>query len=127
MSAPGDDCYRGGVKPDFVLPDGRWIDFKLRVSFREKQDVPWRPSALYSSLRKYIDHRANQPASLIIVYRHLHGSLGDVDFPIRRGAKLLIRDKAEFQRRIILVDVQKLLPRLYKAQLEDLAKEIMRL
>lgn len=127
VSAPGEDSYHGGVKPDFVLPDGRWIDFKLRVSFREKQDVPWRPSALYSSLRKYVDHPANRHASLIIVYRHLHGTLEDVEFPIKRGAKILIQDASEFSRRIILVDVVKLLPRLHKAQLEGLAQEIMRL
>jgi hypothetical protein len=127
VSTPGADGYHRGVKPDFVLPDGRWIDFKLRVSFREKQDVPWRPSALYSSLRKYIDHPANRHASLIIVYRHLHGTPEDVEFPIKRGAKILIRDAAEFRQRIILVDVMKLLPRLRKAQLDGIAQEIMRL
>ena len=111
-SGAGADAYRGGVKPDFVLPDGRWIDFKLRVSFREKNDVPWRPSALYSSLRKYIDHPANPNQSLIIVYRHLHGSISDVVFPIRRGEKVLLATPGEFERRLAFVDVRRLLPRL---------------
>lgn len=88
------------------MPDGRWVDFKLRVSFREKQDVPWRPSALYSSLRKYIDHEANALRTLTIVYGRLYGTINDVLFPISRGRKVLIRDAAEFHDRIKLVSIR---------------------
>lgn len=120
-------CYRGGVKPDFVLPDGRWLDFKYRVSFREKHDVPWRPSALYSSLRKYIDHEANEHRSLIIVYRHLHGSMDDMQWPITRGQTVLLRDAEEFQRRVQLVDIQRVLKRIEGTHVAWLADAIRRL
>lgn len=120
-------CYHGGVKPDFVLPDGRWLDFKYRVSFREKHDVPWRPSALYSSLRKYIDHEANEHGSLIIVYRHLHGSIQDIQWPITRGRTVLLHDAEEFQRRIQLVDIERVLKRIEGTQASWLATAIRKL
>ncbi len=111
-ASPGASCYRGGVKPDFVMPDGRWIDFKLRVSYREKQDVAWRPSALYSSLRKYLDHERNQHHTLTIIYKTLHGSLRDVVLPITRGSKVLVNDVAEFEQRVRFVPVSRLYPKL---------------
>jgi hypothetical protein len=104
--------YQRVAKPDFVLPDGRWLDFKLHVSYREKSDVPWRPSALYSSLRKYLDHSANVRGTLGIVYRHLHGSLSDVSFPITRGEQVLVKDAADFEKRVVLVDVEKFFKRI---------------
>ena len=110
--APPGSGYRGAVMPDFVLPDGRWIDFKLHVSYREKHDVPWRPSALYASLRKYLDHPANPGGSLIVVYRHLHGDLDEVVFPIRRGPTVLVADAEEFSRRVVLVDAVRAIARL---------------
>jgi hypothetical protein len=65
-----DDCYQKAVKPDFILPDNTWIDFKLHVSYRESHHVAWRPSALYSSLRKYLDHSANKANHLTIERSH---------------------------------------------------------
>lgn len=100
---PGDDCYLKAVKPDYVIPKRAWIDFKYRVSYEEKYDAPWRPSALYASLRKYIDHIDNPDKRLIILYGKLYGSIGQVKFPIMRGHKILIKNAAEFQARIKLV------------------------
>jgi hypothetical protein len=107
--------YQRIAKPDFVLPDGRWIDFKLYVSYRETSDVPWRPSALYASLRKYLDHSANSHGTLGIVYRHLRGSLSDVRFPVTRGVQMLVADEAEFRRRVVLVDVARLFERIQQS------------
>ena len=112
VAPPGSAGWGRAVKPDFVLPDGRWIDFKLHVSYRESHDVAWRPSALYASVRKYVDHPANQHQTLSIVYRHIHGSLDDVHFPILRGRAVLLADSTDFQRRITLVPVERLLPRI---------------
>lgn len=88
------------------MPDGCWVDFKFKVSLREKQDVPWRPSALYASLRKYIDHEANPQRTLTIVYGRMYGTIEDVKFPIDRGGKILIRDAAEFQTRVRFVSIE---------------------
>ncbi len=123
----GSGAYARGVEPDFVLPDGRWIDFKLGVSYRESHDVAWRPSALYSSLRKYIDHPANRHGTLNIVYCHLYGTLRDVRFPISRGRKALVRDAAEFRRRVILVPIEKLFARIQVSSARWVVDEIKRL
>jgi len=109
------DCYKKGVKPDFVLPDGRWIDFKMCASYRDKNSVPWKPSALYSSLRKYIDHPYNPTNSLIIVYLYLYGSMSDIEFPITRGSKVLIRDEKEFTNKITFVNVRDIYIRIENA------------
>lgn len=110
FATPGADCYRRSVMPDFVMPDGRWVDFKLHVSYREKHDGPlWKPSALYASLRKYIDHTANRHGVLVVVYGHLHGSLADVVFPVTRGRKVLLRDADDFAHRVKLVNVRQAL------------------
>lgn len=61
-----DDCYSKPVKPDFILPDNTWIDFKLRLSYRESHNCAWQPSALYSSLRKYVDHVSNKKRNLLL-------------------------------------------------------------
>lgn len=107
-----DDCYKKAVKPDYVIDGKKWVDFKLKVSYREKSDVPWRPSALYASLRKYLDHVANPVNSLIIVYGKLYGTVDDVIFPIKRGGKVLIRDKNEFERKVKFVPAAKVLEKL---------------
>lgn len=42
VARPGAAGYRRGVKPDFILgstSDGRWVDVKLHVSYREKRGV----------------------------------------------------------------------------------------
>ena len=98
--------------PDFVLPDGRWVEFKLHIGFREHRTVAWRPQTLLASLRKYIDHPANPNRSLIIVYRHIHGAESDLAFPLHRGSKVLLHDVREFRNRIRLVDVMRLRDRL---------------
>lgn len=107
-----DDCYQKIVKPDYVIDGTKWIDFKLKVSYREKSDVPWRPSALYASLRKYVDHVCNPTNSLIIVYGKLYGTVDDVVFPIKRGEKVLIRDREEFIEKVKLVSAQRVLEKL---------------
>ena len=121
---PNARCYRKGVKPDFVMPDGRWVDFKFRVSYRESDGPAWKPSALYSSLRKYIDHIDNEPKTLTIVYKHMHGATADVEFPITRGTTILIPDAREFAERIQFVDVRRIYPSLRKAGLDSLAASI---
>ena len=108
----GINGYRRGVSPDFVLPDGRWIDFKLTFSFREIPNVPWKPSALYSSLRKYIDHSANPDKKLIIVYGKIFGTTKDIKFPICRGKTVLLPNEDEFNNRIILISAIKAIERL---------------
>ncbi|MBI5545829.1 MAG: hypothetical protein HY901_18220 [Deltaproteobacteria bacterium] len=123
----GRGFYEKGVQPDFVMPDGRWVDFKLHVSYREKTDVAWKPSALYTSLRKYIDHPDNKPGGLVIVYRHRHGAIADVVFPITRGRKALVRDAADFGRLINLVDVRVVYPKMKAAGLERMIEAIERL
>ena len=40
VAPPGCGGYRRAVIPDFVLPDGGWLDFKLRVSFRDRPTYP---------------------------------------------------------------------------------------
>lgn len=65
-----------------------------------------RPSALYSSLRKYIDHEANTHGTLTIVYGRLFGTVEDVQFPITRGRNVLIRDARQLEERIRFVSVQ---------------------
>lgn len=126
-ASQGANCYRGGVKPDFVMPDGRWIDFKLRVSYREKTDVAWRPSALYTSLRKYLDHEANRHQTLTIIHKTLHGSVHDVILPITRGSKVLVRDMAEFERRVVFVPVSRLYPKLRQTKYAWIEEAIERL
>lgn len=106
---PADPCYSKAVKPDYVIDGKKWIDFKLTLSYREKRDVAWRPSALYASLRKYVDHVANPSQNLIIVYGRIYGNIDDINFPILRGEKVLISDKNEFQDRIKLVPAMKIL------------------
>lgn len=106
------DCYRKGVKPDFVIPGRGWIDFKLHVSYRESFNVAWKPSPLYASLRKYVDHVANNEKKLVIVYGMLSGTMADVQFPIKRGAKVLIEDRSDFASKIILVCAQDVLVKL---------------
>lgn len=124
-ASAGDDAYPRGVKPDFVMSDGRWVDFKLHVSFREKaKDVPWRPSALYSSLRKYIDHPANTRGTLTIIYGRLHGSPRDVAYPVSRGRKVLIASPEAFEAKVKLVDVERLLVRLGPRDTELLAERV---
>lgn len=111
-----DGCYQKAVKPDYVINGAKWVDFKLRVSYREKSDVPWRPSALYASLRKYIDHVSNPTNSLIIVYGKLYGTIDDVVFPVKRGGKVLILDKNEFTRKVNLVPAAKVLAKLERTE-----------
>lgn len=120
--------YQRGVRPDFILSDGRWVDFKLHVSYREKRgDVAWRPSALYTSLRKYIDHPENQRGTLTIIYRHLHGSIRDVEFPVLRGRTVLIADEAEFARKVFFVDVERVLQRLDGTPMSWIAERVRHL
>lgn len=107
-----DDCYQKAVKPDYILPGRAWIDFKFRVSYRESKNIAWKPSALYSSLRKYIDHSSNSTKRLIIVYGKLHGTINDVQFPIKRGAKILLHDKSEFDDRVQFVFALKAIDKL---------------
>lgn len=107
----GRSGYHRAVIPDFVLPDGRWIEFKYRMSLRDRRDVPWRPQTFYASLRKYLDHAANPTKSLIFVYGHLHGRVEDVDFPVCRGRTVLLRDATEFAQKVQLVDVRRLFDR----------------
>lgn len=106
------------------MPDGKWIDFKFRVSYIEKEDVPWRPSSLYSSLRKYVDHVDNRRQDLVIVYKHIHGSIKDVDLPIKRGTKVLIDTEGEFAKKIQLVDVRRIYPKLRNTKYEWIISEI---
>ena len=117
-------AYKKGVCPDFVLPDGRWIDFKLSVSFKESHNVAWRPSALYASLRKYIDHSSNPDKRLIIIYGKVFGSMKDVVFPICRGKKILIKDEIEFEKRIILIRADKAIERLRGTSHEWMLKKL---
>jgi hypothetical protein len=119
--------YRRAVKPDFVLPDGRWIDFKYRVSYSERRSVAWKPSALYSSLRKYIDHPRNPTGSLIVIYGHLYGDIDDVEFPVRRGSKILLRDASEFEDRVHLVDVRRVYDRFRRAEAAWICEALDRL
>lgn len=119
-----DNCYLKAVKPDFVLEDGHWVDFKFMVSYVEKRDVPWKPSALYTSLRKYIDHVANVKKRLIIVYGLRFGSKEMVNFPIVRGRKVLVADAAEFERVIKMVSASKALERLRGTPNEWIARRV---
>ncbi|MEW5741715.1 MAG: hypothetical protein AB1938_22540 [Myxococcota bacterium] len=124
-ASPSDDAYQRGVKPDFVMSDGRWVDFKLHVSLRDKAfHVPWRPSALYSSLRKYLDHPANKRGTLTIIYGRLHGSPHDVAYPVSRGRKVLIASPEEFEAKVKMVDVERLLVRLGERDTEQLGERI---
>lgn len=109
---PTDNCYHKAVKPDYVIPNRAWVDFKLHVSFRESNNVAWRPSALYSSLRKYLDHVSNTTNKLLIVYGKLHGSLNDVHFPIMRGNKTLISDIQQFKDKVRFVHSLKAISKL---------------
>ncbi|KAB2928087.1 MAG: hypothetical protein F9K24_22225 [Leptonema illini] len=121
------DYYRRGVQPDFISCDGYWIDFKLTVSYREKSDVPWRPSSLYTSLRKYIDHPENQHAMLDIVYGGLFGRIEDVVFPILRGRKILLASASEFQHRIRFIPAREAIKPLARGPHEALYRRIVSL
>jgi hypothetical protein len=107
-----DDCYQKAVKPDYVIPGRAWIDFKLKVSFRETHDVAWKPSALYASVRKYVDHVDNSSKKLTIVFGKIYGNLGDVQFPILRGSKVLIKDEYHFKNTIALISALEILKKL---------------
>src|SRR5450759_2369938 len=103
IAKPTDDCYQKAVKPDYVIPDKAWIDFKLGISYKESHDVAWKPSALYASIRKYIDHVDNLTKNLTIRYGSLHGNIKDVQFPITRGRKILIQNDVQFKNMIALI------------------------
>ena len=123
---PGDNCYSKVVKPDYIVGD-KWVDFKLSVSYREKRDVAWRPSALYASLRKYLDHADNHAKQLVIVYGNLFGTIDDVKFPILRGGKILIHGKDEFVRRIKLIPASKVLTKLKGTRDQWIAEKVLRI
>lgn len=61
---PGAECYMRAVKPDFVLPDGRWIDFKLHVSYRDREHVAWQPPFPW---RQFSDDKFN-PSKIVQIY-----------------------------------------------------------
>jgi len=111
-ATPTDNCYQKAVKPDFVIDNTKWIDFKLHVSYREKFDQPWRPSALYASLRKYVDHVHNPLKKLIIVYGKCYWTVDDVDFPVSRGNKVLVHNKSDFLEKVKLVAATKVTEKL---------------
>ncbi len=117
-------AYVRTVRPDYVVPGMEWIDFKLYVSFKEKKDVPWRPSALYTSLRKYLDHPDNPSKTLKIIYGFLYGELENVRFPIFRGKTMLIRDSFEFQQRIHFQSAEAALAPLSKSPDYWILKEV---
>ena len=126
-AAVNEDCYRNAVKPDFVIPGRAWIDFKLHVSYRESSDVAWRPSAMYTSLRKYIAHSANETKKLVIVYGQLWGTINDVQFPIMRGKKILVTDQSDFKQKVILVEARKALGKLEGSRHEAIIDKVSRL
>ncbi len=116
--------YGRAVIPDFVLPDGRWMEFKYRMSLRDRRHAPWRPPTFYASLRKYLDHAANPTKSLIFVYGHLHGRVEDVDFPVCRGRTVLLRDAAGFAEKVQLVDVRRLFDRVERHGGAEVVREL---
>jgi len=118
--------YNNIVKPDYVLSNQTWIDFKLHVSYREKYAMAWKPSALYSSLRKYIDHSANTKQRLVIIYGKLHGTEKEIIFPIKRGRKILVNDLTDFRRRVILVSADRVVRKLGPSE-ASIGQEINRL
>lgn len=124
IAKPTDDCYQKAVKPDYVIPGKAWIDFKLKVSYIESHDVVWRPSALYTSVRKYIDHVGNLTNKLTIIYGSIYGKIEDVQFPISRGRKILIRDEVQFKKMIALIPALGLLKKLENTKHEWIINKI---
>ena len=114
---PGGGSDDAGDPPNFILRTGEWNIFRLGIIYRG--------GGIYSSLdcllRNYLRDRSD---SLTIVYGKAFGAKKDIEFPIRKLRRVIVKDRKEFKKRVNLVNVAEYYPALEKKGRADLVRRI---